>query len=115
MGGSCIMKNIFRLSLIALALFLAVAPVMSFAQSTTTGGSTTTTSSGPATTGGAAAVPGSSSTTDKSTSSDGSTTTTTTTTSSNVPWLWIAVGAIVIVAIVGIVAANGRNTTRIVS
>jgi hypothetical protein len=34
-----------------------------------------------------------------------------------VPWLWIVVGAIVVIAIIGIIAASNRNdtTTRIVS
>lgn len=107
------MRPIFRLSLILLALFLAIAPAMTLAQ--VAGSSTTTTTTGPATTGGSATAPnGSSSTTDKTTTTDGSSTTTTTT--GNVPWVWIVVGAIVIVGIIGIVAASNRsNTTRIVS
>jgi hypothetical protein len=34
-----------------------------------------------------------------------------------VPWLWIVVGAIVVIGIIGVVAAGNRgdNTTRIVS
>jgi cobalamin biosynthesis Mg chelatase CobN len=106
------MRPIFRLSLILLALFLAIAPAMTLAQSAgTTGSSTTTTTTGPATGGSNSSNTNSSGT---MTSPNNSTTTTSTTTS-NVPWMWIIVGAIVVVGIVGIVAANGRNTTRIVS
>ncbi len=107
------MRPIFRLSLILLALFLAIAPAMTLAQTTGTSNSTTTTQSAPAA-GGSTTVTAPGSSADKSTTTDGTTTTTTTT--SNVPWLWIVVGAVVLVAIVGIIAANGRNnTTRIVS
>ncbi|HEV8020395.1 MAG TPA: hypothetical protein VGP41_03965 [Candidatus Lustribacter sp.] len=106
------MRPIFRLSLILLTLFLAIAPAMTLAQSAgTTGSSTTTTTTGPATGGANSSNTNSSGT---MTSPNNSTTTTSTTTS-NVPWMWIIVGAIVVVGIVGIVAANGRNTTRIVS
>src|ERR1700678_1150399 len=108
------MRPIFRLSLILLALFLAIAPAMTLAQTTgtsNTNSTTTTTNAPPAGSSTTVTAPGA--TTDKSTTTDGTTTTTTTT--STVPWLWIVVGAVVIVAIFGIVAANGRSTTRIVS
>jgi hypothetical protein len=107
------MRPIFRLSFILLALFLAIAPAMSLAQTagTSNTNSTTTTTTQPAA-GGSTTMTAPGTTTDKSTTTDGTTTTTTT---SNVPWVWIVVGAVVLVAIVGIVAANGRSTTRIVS
>src|ERR1700721_1576752 len=99
------MRPIFRLSLILLALFLAIAPAMSLAQSAgTTGSSTTTTTTGPAT-GGANS---SSTNTSGTMTPPNNATTTTSPTPSNVPWMWIIVGAIVVVGIVGIVAANGR-------
>ena len=106
------MRPIFRLSLILLALFLAIAPAMTLAQATNTTGQTTTTTTGPATTGGSTATAPNATTgttTEKSTTTD--------TTTSNVPWLWIAVGAIVLIAIVGMVVASNRgsDTTRIVS
>jgi hypothetical protein len=108
------MRPIFRLSLILLALFLAIAPAMTLAQSTGTTGSsttTTTTTQQPATGGSTTMTAPNNGT---STSTDKTTTTETTTTS--VPWIWIAVGAIVLIAIVGLVAANNRSdTTRIVS
>jgi cobalamin biosynthesis Mg chelatase CobN len=103
------MRPIFRLSLILLALFLAIAPAMTLAQTTNSSGQSTTTTTGPATTGGSSATaPNASSgtTTEKSTTTDTST--------SNVPWLWIAIGAIVLIAIVGMVAASNRGETRIV-
>jgi beta-lactamase regulating signal transducer with metallopeptidase domain len=107
------MRPIFRLSLILLALFLAIAPAMTLAQSAgTSGSSTTTTTTQQQPNGGSTTVTapnnGSSTSTDK--------TTTTETTTNTVPWVWIAVGAIVLIAIVGLVAANNRSdTTRIVS
>jgi beta-lactamase regulating signal transducer with metallopeptidase domain len=104
------MRPIFRLSLILLALFLAIAPAMTLAQAANTSGqSSTTTTTGPATTGGSSATAP-----NATTGTTTNKTTTTDTTTSNVPWLWIAVGAIVLIAIVGIVAANGRSETRIV-
>ena len=104
------MRPIFRLSLFILALFLAVAPAMTFAQSAGTTGSTTTTTTGPAATGSSSSTmttPNNSSAT-----TNGSTTTTSTTT---VPWVWLVVGAVVVVGIIAMVATNGRTNTRIVS
>lgn len=109
------MRPIFRLSLIILALFLAIAPAMTLAQSAgTTGSSTTTTTTGPAA-GGSGSNTMTTPSNGTSSMSNGSTTTTTSNTTTSVPWVWIVVGAVVVVGIIAIVATNGRSDTRIVS
>src|SRR5580658_6133136 len=99
------MRPIFQLSLIILALFLAIAPGMAFAQSTGTTGSTTTTTTGPATSGGSSSTMTTPNNSSSSTTANGATTTTSTTTTT-VPWVWIVVGAVVVIGIIAIVATN---------
>src|SRR5580692_7712695 len=103
LGGKTHMRPIFKLSLFILALFLAIAPAMTMAQSAgTAGSSTTTTTTGPAAAGGSSSTM---TTPNNSTSStNGAATTTTTSTTTTVPWVWIVVGAVVVVGIIAIVA-----------
>ena len=107
------MRLIYRLSFMLLALFLVIAPAMTFAQTTSNGAATTTTTSGSAPAANSAPAGGTSTTTDKTTTNpDTNTSTTTSTTTTNMPWMWIVVGAVVLVGIIGVVAAGNRGNAN---
>jgi hypothetical protein len=105
------LRIISRISILVLALFLALAPTLTLAQTTGGGGGGGTTTSG-GTSGG-----GTSGTTSGTTTGSSTTTSTTTTdpnaNASGINWTWIVVGAVILVVIVGLVAmSNNRSSTR---
>src|ERR1700737_310275 len=104
------MRIITRLSILVLAMFLALAPSFAMAQTTGGGGTTSGTTSGgnSGTTSGSNGSGTTSGTTGSAPSTSTSTTTSNTTDTSNVNWTWIIVGAVVLVVIVGLVAMSNN-------
>jgi len=100
------MRILSRFSILVLALFLALAPTFALAQTTGGGGTGGTTTSGGT---------GGTGTTSGTTSGTATTTTTATTTdpnANNLNWTWIVVGAVVLVAVIGLlVMSNNRSSS----
>jgi hypothetical protein len=104
----------FRGAALMVALLLALAPTVTTAQSTTNTGVQAPATGAQGNNAGPQSAGGTSSNTGAT--SNGTTTTNTTTTTSStrafgVSWAWIAVGAVVLVVILGLVAMSGNRTT----
>ena len=102
------LRTLSRLSILVLALFLALAPAYVMAQTTGGGGGGGTTSG--STTGG-----GTSGGTTSGTTTGSSTTTTTSTdpnaANGNVNYTWIVIGAVVLIVVVGLVVMSNRSSS----